>query len=258
MARYRGGGMTRTRFLDYVAVAVAITVVVALGYVTRSRDTPPRIDQVRALTAAVEQADSAPTALFIGDSYTSGNGFAEMSYACQAARQMEWICKLGAEPGTGFISGGTANRSFGEYTGPTTSIVERIPRLALMYRPDYVVLDGGRNDTFAPLDRVFNAMSTAIASVRRAWPNATLIFIRPRHLNRPGDDLGFDDAFIENLRLQDAPYSMAVIDPLALLVGQDVAPMLRPDGEHPNEAGVAALAAALTATLRSSGLPVRA
>ena len=68
-----------------------------------------------------------------------------------------------------------------------------------MYKPDVVILDGGRNDVFAPREVVFDAMSWTIEDVRRNWPAARIVFIRPRFLARPDDDLGFDDEFIARL-----------------------------------------------------------
>lgn len=71
---------------------------------------------------------SRPTALVVSDAYTSGTGLAETSYACDAVTKMGWLCKLAAEPGTGYISDGTANRfPIDQGTGKSTSFGERIP-----------------------------------------------------------------------------------------------------------------------------------
>ena len=77
--------------------------------------------------------------------------------------------------GTGYISGGPANRfASAEYLGTSMSFTERIPHLAAKYDPDVVVLDGGRNDLVPARARdVFKAMTATIADARRAWPDAT-------------------------------------------------------------------------------------
>src|SRR5262249_55501936 len=176
-------------------------------------------------------ASTLPSVLFIGDSYSAGNGLAEMSYGCMAAVRMGWLCDLSALPGTGYISGGPANRFIVDpYLGPSTSFAERIPNLAEKYQPDLVILDGGRNDVFAPRDDVFKAMSAAIDEVRRAWPRAAIVLVRPRLLARPADDLGFDDDFFDRLQARHAADGMVVVDPISQLADIDRSRMLRADG----------------------------
>ena len=173
-------------------------------------------------------ADERPSALFIGDSYTEGAGTREMSYACMAAMRMGWFCDLAAMVGTGYISGGPANRSTTSTSGSTTSFSERIPHLAAKYDPDIVVLDGGRNDHFPPRADVFNAMRQTIADARRAWPDAQIVFVRPRYLAEPGDDLGFDDEFMARLESDPAAEGVLFIDPIASFIGTDTsAPAVR-------------------------------
>ena len=111
----------------------------------------PTVPKERSPTAA----DARPLVLFIGDSYTEGRGSAEMSYGCRAVAQMGWLCDLSAMGGTGYISGGPANRWVDQYAGKSLSFSERIPHLAAKYDPAVVVLDGGRNDEFPPRKDVF-------------------------------------------------------------------------------------------------------
>ena len=134
-------------------------------------------------------ADARPLALFIGDSYTAGKSSAELSYGCRAAVQMGWLCALSAMGGTGYISGGSANRWVDPHLGKSLSFSERIPHLSAQYDPALVVLDGGRNDDFVPRNVVFDVMVSTIAEVRRTWPEARIIFIRPRFLANPGDSI---------------------------------------------------------------------
>src|ERR1700739_1722884 len=182
--------MSMRRYFDLAAIAVTIAVLVGLGFVSRPHPTP--MTAVDPPAARVDRpqptASPLPSVLFIGDSYTAGNGLAEMSYGCMAAVRMGWLCKLSAVPGTGYIGGGPANRFIVDpYLGPSTSFAERTPNLAEKYQPDFVILDGGRNDHLAPRDDVFTAMSAAIAEVHRAWPRAAIILVRPRFLATPAD-----------------------------------------------------------------------
>lgn len=247
--------MNRTRAFDVAALVLTIAMIGGLGYALKPR--PPSSGTVAAAAAFVERphvrAAEQPSVLFIGDSYTGGRGLPEMSYGCVAATAMGWLCELAAMPGTGYISGGPANRFRMPYLGTSTSFAERIPSLALQYRPDVVVLDGGRNDLFPPREDVFKAMSKTIADVHDAWPDATIVFIRPRFLARPGDDLGFDDAFVMRLLPEPDAQRVVFIDPIHSLVGTDTSTKISSDGIHPNAAGERDLASALVNSLTRSG-----
>ena len=244
---------------DIGAVVAAVAVVGGLGYALRPQDTA--MTAAPAAAAAVERPQptqsAAPSVLFIGDSYTGGSGLAELSPSCVAATHMGWLCRLAAVPGTGYISGGPANRfTVDPYASESTSLAERIPRLAKIYEPSVVVLDGGRNDEFPPRDDVFKAMAATIDQVRRAWPTATLVFVRPRWLDHPEDDLGFDDDFIANLLVQPGAEGMVVIDPISWFIGRDTSGMLSNDRTHPNQQGEQQLAKALVDSLLAHGLAV--
>ena len=153
--------MSRTRWFDIAAIALTAAVLAGLGFVSRPQHTPTIT--AAPSTVQVERpqppAITRPSALIIGDSYAWGGGLAETSYGCMAAAELGWLCHLSGGPGTGYISGGPDNRFVLEDMGPSTSFDERLPGLAAMYKPDVVILDGGRNDLFAPRDAVFDAMS---------------------------------------------------------------------------------------------------
>ena len=203
--------MSRTRWFDVAAIALALAVIVGLVFAFRPEASATiTIDPS---TAHVDRPNSTaaakpPSVLFVGDSYTAGDGLPEMSYGCMAAVRMGWLCDLSAVPGTGYMSGGPGNRfEVSRYLGTSTSFAERITNLADVYQPDVVVLDGGRNDRNEenpPTESVFKAMTATIELARRTWPDATIIFIRPRFLAEPNDDLGFNDDFIRRLEAEPA------------------------------------------------------
>lgn len=254
--------MTGRRRSDVAALLVAFAVILGLAYALRGQPTPivaadPATTEVTRPSAP--PSDTRPSVLFIGDSYTSGNGLREMSPSCMAAVKMGWLCDLSAVPGTGYISGGPANRfTVNPYTGTSTSFAERIPGLAAKYNPDIVVLDGGRNDQFAPKEDVYNAMAATIAEARRAWPSAKLVLVRPRYLAHPDDDLGFDDAFITGLLAEPGAGGTTLLDPIGRFATVDTAAMLAADRTHPNQKGELELASAIVASLLSSGFAVNA
>src|SRR5271167_3549450 len=121
--------MSVTRCFDVAAIALTIAVLAGLGFVSGGPHETPTI-MVDPSAAHVDRpqptAATRPSVLFIGDSYTAGSGLAEMSYGCMAAVRMGWLCDLSAVPGTGYISGGPANRFIVDpYLGPSTSLAER-------------------------------------------------------------------------------------------------------------------------------------
>lgn len=248
--------MSRIRWSDAAAVALTIAVIAGIGFVSRAQHTPTSSAAATTVTERTQHPPGKlPSILFIGDSYTAGEGVPEMSYGCLAASRTGFLCNLATGPGTGYISGGSANRFVvNQYIGPSTSFDERLPGLAAKYNPDIVVLDGGRNDIFAPPNAIFAAMSATITEVRRTWPQAQIVFIRPRFLSRPDDDLGFDDNFMADLEAIPAAEHMIVIDPIESFASSDTSALLGEDGIHPNEKGEQALSAALVDSLRQQGI----
>jgi len=244
--------MNRTRWFDVGAIALAVAISVGIagiscsGGVVPSAATPSHIQH-----EPQAAADARPLVLFIGDSYTAGESSAELSYGCRAAVQMGWLCALSAVGGTGYISGGAANRWVDPHIGESLSFSERVPHLAAQYDPTLVVLDGGRNDEFPPREDVFDAMVSTLAEVRRTWPDANIVFIRPRFLARPGDDLGFDDEFMSRLRSEPAAEGVIFIDPVSSYLGTDTSGLLGSDGIHLNRRGEERMTAALVDSLVS-------
>jgi lysophospholipase L1-like esterase len=247
--------MSRTRFIDIAAIALAVAVVIGIGFALRPTETAtvtvdPSTVQVDRLGVASTATN--PSVLFIGDSYTAGNDTSELSYGCMAAVRLGWLCSLSAVPGTGYVSGNQFHRFVvNQHHGMSTSFVERIPHLAVQYLPDIVVLDGGRNDLFPPKDSVLEAMTATISAARQAWPEAKVVFIRPRFLAEPGENLGFNNAFMGQLRAAPATEGVLFIDPIQKLAGNNTSALLQDDGIHPNERGELAIASALAQSLTS-------
>lgn len=245
--------MTRTRRFDVGAIAVAIAICVGIAAISCSdgATSPIAVTSDSTNVGPSTDADVPPLALFIGDSYTAGESSVEMSYGCRAAVQLGWLCALSAFGGTGYVSGGDANRWVEPYLGRSMSFRERIAHLSAKYDPALVVLDGGRNDEFVPRHVVFDVMVSTIAEVRRAWPEAKIIFIRPRFLAEPGDNLGFDDDFMARLSAEPDARGVIFIDPISSFVGTDTSGLVGPDGIHLNHQGEQRMLSALVEALVS-------
>ena len=145
--------MNRTRWFDIGAIALAVAISVGVAGVSCSSGVAAPAPTASTVRDQRQGAADAPLALFIGDSYTAGGSTTEMSYGCRAAVQMGWLCALSAMGGTGYISGGVANRWVDPHFGKSLSFSERVPHLAAQYDPALVILDGGRNDVFAATRR---------------------------------------------------------------------------------------------------------
>jgi lysophospholipase L1-like esterase len=232
----------RVRYFDAAMIVASVLIMVGLSVVFR----PERAATITANPSAVDvdppqlvAADTHPSVLFIGDSYTAGNGLLEMSYGCMAAVRMGWLCNVSAVGGTGYVSGDPANR-----------FIDRIPNLALVYQPDLVVLDGGRNDPVPPSKNVLTAMAATIGEIRRVWPNARIACIRPRFLANPENDLGFNDAFIGHLREHPSARGVTFLDPIEMFTGKDTSDMLASDRIRPNHWGELALSLTLAESIK--------
>jgi lysophospholipase L1-like esterase len=162
---------------------------------------------------------------------------------------MGWLCALSAMGGTGYVSGGVANRWVDPYEGNSKSFSERIPHLAAQYDPALVVLDGGRNDEFAPAEAVYNTMLSTIAQVHRTWPRAQIVFIRPRFLAKPYDALYSNAEFMARLKSEPAAQGVIFIDPLYSFSGTNTSGLILTDGIHPNREGEDRMTTALLDSL---------
>lgn len=245
----------KKRWLDGVLVAITILVIAGVGFALRPQHTPTTATSPSAVQVdrPPTQTEQRPGVLFVTDSYAAGIGLAENYYGCRTAVRMGWMCTLSAEPGTGYISGGPANRfSLGDDKGLSTSFNERLPGLRKMTHPDIVIFDGGRNDNFVPVDAEFEVITATLAEARRLWPAAKIVFIRPRSLADPRDDLGFDDQFIANLQAQ-PDLNILVVDPISRFADTDTSDFLADHGSAPNQKGELALSTALFDSLSDNG-----
>lgn len=250
--------MSGLRRSDKAAMAAGLAGLAMLAVALRPQHTPmagPESPAAVAIDRPAPPAVNRPTALIIGDNYTSGSGLAEISYDCQAAQRMGWLCVQASEPGTGYISGGDANRFTIDKTTQrqSTSFGERMPGLGPKYQPDVVILDGGRSDTFVPGDRLFDVMRATLWQVRATWPNARVVLVRPRLLSKPDDDLGFDDDFIGRLGGAAGIDDLIVVDPILRFKDSGTHGLIAADGRDPSLDGEHALGAALADALTQSG-----
>jgi lysophospholipase L1-like esterase len=167
-----------------------------------------------------------------------------------AAIQMNWICNLDAQPGTGYLNDGSANNA------AFRPFAQRLEEDARKYRADVIVVDGGRNDTPAGASATAAAAAEYLAAVRRQWPRAVLVVIAPFFVTLAAVDYPVGVELGQRLHDIVPPLGGVVIDPMASgwAPPPEPATMVSTDGVHPNPAGHRYLADHLSQALREVGL----
>ena len=80
------------------------------------------------------------------------------------------------------------------------------------------------------------------------------MFVKPRLLSKPEDDLGVDADVESLLREASGVDDLVVIDPILEFKDTDTKGLISVDGTNPNRAGEKALAQAMVKELEQSGL----
>jgi lysophospholipase L1-like esterase len=219
---------------------------------TRPGSSPSFTAPEGALDSLARTQAERPAALFVGDSYTAGSGTAgpRLGYACLAAEQMDWICNLDAQSGTGYINDGSLN------SVAFRPFAQRLGDDAKRFRADVVIVDGGRNDVSPDLDGVAAAAADYLRAVRSQWPQARLVVVVPYFLSSTPQSFPFAERLGARLREIVQPLGGIVIDPMASgwVPAPDVAALLSPDGIHPNADGHRYLAEHFSGALREAGM----
>lgn len=205
--------------------------------------------------------------LFLGDSYTIGpTSLPDLGYACLTASSFGWNCNLGAQAGTGYISGGPDHRVYpvmGTLGMDSTSLFERVPRMRALYDADVVVLDAGRNDLSYGQENLDNLFVYTLERVQEAWPNAQIVVIPPwfiksvdLYFEGDGADLSVAASLEKRLRSDPAFDQVLYINPSTLnwFSGEDVTSLMDKDNIHPNKLGHQVIARKLAAALTEEGI----
>jgi lysophospholipase L1-like esterase len=193
-----------------------------------------------------------PTLLVVGDSYAGGVGDPKIvTYPYLVAEKARWNLLVDAQGGTGFVHGIYDQESLGG-SPPHVPFINRLDGDA-MYHPDYVLIDGGRNDLDEPPDRVVAAADEYIKKVHSVWPNAKIIIVLPSYATPDAADNYA--AVAQGLRGIAESVGASVIDPVAQgwYQGIDLTPLLWDDGIHLNHDGEIYYANKIMANLKQMG-----
>jgi lysophospholipase L1-like esterase len=120
-------------------------------------------------------------ALWVGDSFTRGEGAdvpCELTYPHLVSARLDGQCHVDAQNGTGFLNDGFL-------AGPgLAALIDRLSETARRVSADVVIVDAGRNDGGAAEPGLRAAITRYLTGLRRAYPRARLIMVRPTLLER--------------------------------------------------------------------------
>lgn len=185
----------------------------------------------------------APTAVFIGDSYTVGAGatHTELGWARVASRILSWSPVVAADSGSGFITKGQR--------GMLTA--DLIKAAKPESTPSYVVIASGYNDSASNPAPLESAVHEALDAAKAKWHKAKFVVLGPW---APNGTVNSNQATTGAI-LKSAAHErgMVFVDPISQEWFK--APgMIGPDKLHPNDAGHRAIgqdaAEAITAALK--------
>lgn len=222
-----------------VAAAVAIPAALSPNVQAEAREPLP--------LPTMHEPEKAPLAVFLGDSYTAGAGSSNGGFVPAVAKGEGWRFQNLGRGGTGFtvredqdpdLSRQACGADYCE------SYQEMIPAAAKL-RPDVIVVSGGRNDSSEDPGDIEGAIRAFFASLREALPDSRIIVTSPIW----DDDeapaiLGEIAAWEREAAAQVGAEYVDIGEPLT-----GAPELLDDDGIHPNDAGHAAIAEAITAQL---------
>lgn len=230
------GGMARACLL---ALGAATAGAVIAWPTSQPQPWSPSSAAAKRIAASQEEAALQPTvALFIGDSYTAGGGEvgAPYTFADLTCNEMGWVCAKDAQGGSGFIADGRVNDpSFTPYIG-------RLARTAGNYRPEVVIVSGGRNDAGGGGER--QAAERYFTALRDAYPDAKVVALSPfwNDSHPPGPVVDVREA----IRGAATRHGAVWVDTTGWLTPR----LMGKDGVHPTLAGHRRLADRLLAFMR--------
>ena len=218
--------------LGAFAIAVTALTVTALG----TGQTPAGLASTYVAHPIEDTPQVAPTTVtFLGDSYTEGAGSSKdrtHRWSTTASRSLGWSQTIIAIGGTGYVSG--------------DNYVNQIERVVAT-GSDVVVISGGRNDVDEPIETVKANVLQVIQGITSGLPDAQVIVISPWwDDDEAPTSLGDVAAAVADTA---ASVGVEFIDSGQPLAGHPE--LMSGDGIHPNDAGYAAIAAAVTPLLEA-------
>lgn len=197
-------------------------------------------------------------AYMIGDSVVAGAsiGKPEKLLGAQMAQRMNWDFKRDGFGGSGYVAKGNQP----DQGAPVDEAFQtRLPDI-IKAAPDVVIVAGGRNDMYFPVEEVEAAAEKFLSSIRTGLPKTKIVTIAGWRWNTTPDQRWVDAQAQLSSSLQKATEKVdgVFIDPpvdLAPIDDTKAATMIAADLFHPTEAGHAYLGRDLAYELVERGVP---
>lgn len=198
---------------------------------------------------------AAPAAIssvaFIGDSYAAGTGASEPAkrWTSLVSSANGWTETNLGHPRTGYLRSGTQPPCTAPGSCPPfTDVVEQ----AVAAQPQLVIVTGGANDLAEDPAAAAAAVTKTLTDLRTGLPNATIVVVHPWWDMRDANPALA--TYTETIKTAAAAINATFADTGQPLVGH--VDLVTSDGLNANDAGHAALAAAVTGALKLAGLSV--
>lgn len=181
-----------------------------------------------------------PRVLFVGDSYTVGQGTTspELRWSTRVSAEMGWQELNVAVGGTGFVKGNSKRDNY-----PTQ--LRSVPPGSA----DIVVIAGGQND-FKALrkdpGRVFDAVANTYALAALRFPDAEIVAVGPSTPRAVGLEARALDSAVRAAAAAHGATYVSLLDPNIVQGG-----LVHADGVHTTDTGNARIAERVLATLRA-------
>jgi lysophospholipase L1-like esterase len=207
--------------------------------------TRPQVELPDVAPIAIARAGPGSTAVFLGDSFTSGwqgAGVGPHGWPQIVGRERGWRVVNLAVPGTGFLNPGWAGQPVGSLVGS-----------AVARHPAVIVIAAGHNDSRWSPAATERAADLVIARLHRALPDAVLVVVGP--IWQDGTPPLRCLALRGHLRRTAASIDAVFVDPIAerWFAGSRHR-MIRADGIHPDDAGHRWIASRVLAAIARTGV----
>lgn len=202
--------------------------------------------------------DDRPDALFIGDSYTEGNGATSPAtgYAAQVVEHFGWRASVDAQGSTGFLNPGVQNNGLGRQT-----VLARVEAIdPATFSPTLtIVVDAGLNDTASWIGAGKGTLAGERVAVIATFTKLRDDFPRAKIVGFGVWDVGVIPLSHQVDRLIESAVKMVggrFFSPIDedWTPGQQHGKYIDSDHTHPNQAGHDRIAAAMERDLVKAGV----
>lgn len=211
--------------------ALAVVTLAVVAYALTPAKPSVEVAAPKVQPSATQTAAPRKMVAFIGDSYTSGTGAGNPvnRWTTKLSVAQDWAETNLGKGGTGYFNSGT-----------TTNFAGSIPA-AVAAKPSIVIVSGGRNDVGYGASRFTPAVAEFFPALRAALPNAKIIVTSPIYDDDAGPAAVADLAAAIKANAEKS--GAAYVDIGEPLLGHPE--FVAADGIHPNDAGHAAIEAAV-------------